>query len=89
MLKNLVEHVPIVGQAYGLTKTAMKVYNCTSPLNATVVAITSIVEDCSPPQIKYPIKCAVFGAQLVLIVISGGNPFTVALAVGAARQIIE
>ena len=53
MLNPLIKQVPVVGQAYGFTKTAMKVYNSTSPVEAAV----SIIDDCVPPQIKYPVKC--------------------------------
>lgn len=66
MYELLVKQVPVVGQAYGLTKTAMRVYNSTDPISAVKNATISIVEDCSPPQIKYPIKCGVLVAQLIL-----------------------
>ena len=32
MLNPFVNQVPVVGQAYGFTKTAMKVYNLTSTI---------------------------------------------------------
>ena len=60
----VVKQVPVVGQAYGFTKTTMKVYNSTSPVEAVKVAAASIVEDCALPQIKYPIKCVIFTALL-------------------------
>ena len=52
MLNPLLKQVPVVGQAYGFTKTAMKVYNTTSPVEAVKVAAVSIIDDCAPPQIK-------------------------------------
>ena len=73
-----------MGQAYGFTKTAMKVYNSTSPVEAVKVAAVSIIDDCAPPQIKYPLL-----AQVGLAVSSGGNPWAVAMAIGSARQIID
>ena len=86
---NILSNIPVVGQAYGLTKTAMKVYNCTDPINATKIALVSVVEDCSPPQVKYPLKCGILLAQVVVAIATGGNPFSVALSLGAIRQIIE
>ena len=41
MLGPLIKQVPVVGQAYGFTKTAMKVYNSTSPVEAVKVAASS------------------------------------------------
>jgi hypothetical protein len=85
----LINQVPVVGQAYGLTKTAMRVYNSTDPISAVKNATLSIIEDCAPPQVKYPIKCGILLAQLGLAISSGGNPWAVAMAIGSARQIIE
>ena len=89
MLNPLIKQVPVVGQAYGFTKTAMKVYNSTSPAEAVKVAAVSIIDDCAPPQIKYPVKCGILLAQVGLAVSSGGNPWAVAMVIGSARQIID
>jgi hypothetical protein len=70
----LIKQVPVISQAYGLTKTAMKVYNSTDPISAVKNATLSIIEDCAPPQVKYPIKCGILLAQLGLAISSGGNP---------------
>jgi hypothetical protein len=67
----------------------MKIYNSTSPIEAVKIATVSVVEDCAPPQIKYPVKCSILIAQLALAISSGGNPWAVAMAIGSARQIIE
>lgn len=85
----LIHQVPVVGQAYGLTKTAMRVHNSTDPISAVKNATLSIIEDCAPPQVKYPIKCGILLAQLGLAISSGGNPWAVAMTIGSARQIIE
>ena len=89
MFNPLIKQVPVVGQAYGFTKTAMKVYNSTSPVEAVKVAAVSIIDDCLPPIIKYPVKCGIFVSQVVVAVSSGGNPWAVAMAIGSARQIID
>ena len=89
MLNPFIKQVPVVGQAYGFTKTAMKVYNSTSPVEVAKVAARSIMDDCAPPQIKYPIKCGILLVQVGLAISSGGNTWSVAMAIGLARQTIE
>jgi hypothetical protein len=89
MLNPLIKQVPVVGQAYGFTKTAMKVYNSTSPVEAVKVAAVSILDDCAPPQMKYPTFNGIFLAQVGLAVLSSGNPWAVAMAIGSTRQIID
>ena len=88
MLGEVIKQVPVIGQAYGFTKTAMKVYNSTSPVEAVRVATVSIIDDCAPPQIKYPVKSGILLAQVGLAVSCGVNPLAVAIAIGSARQII-
>ena len=63
----LIKQIPVVSQAYGFTKDAMKVYNSTSPIEAVKVAAVSIIDDCAPPQIKYPVKCGILVAQVASI----------------------
>ena len=57
MLNSLIKQVPVVSQAYGFTKTVIKVYNSTLPVEAVKVVALSIIDDCAPPLIKYPVKC--------------------------------
>ncbi len=89
MVNPLLKQIPVVGQAYGFTKTAMKVYKATSPIEAVKIAAVSIIDDCALPQIKYPVKYGILVAQIGLAVSSGGNPWAVAMAIGSARQIVE
>lgn len=89
MADDLIKHVPIVGQAYGFTMTALKIYNSTSPIGATSLAVKGILADCLPPEVKYPVKCGILLTQLIVACSAGGNPFSVALAIGTARQIID
>ena len=67
----------------------MRIYNATSPVEAVKAATIGIIDDCAPPQIKYPVKCGILLTQVGLAVSSGGNPWAVAMAIGSARQIIE
>ena len=86
---NPIKQVPVVSQAYGFTKTAIKIYNTTSPVEAVKVAAISIIDDCAPVQIKYSVKCGTFIAQVALAVSNEGNPWAVAAAIASARQIIN
>ena len=67
----------------------MKVYNSTSPVEAVRVATVSIIDDCAPPQIKYPVKSCILLALVGLAVSCGGIPWAVAMAIGSARHIID
>ena len=89
MINTFIKQVPVVGQAYSFTKTAMKVYNSTSPIEAVKIAAVSILDDCAPPQVKYPIKCGILAGQIGIAISSGGNPWDVSLLIGSARQIID
>lgn len=42
---------------------------------------------CAPPQVKYPLKCAVLVAQLAICISTGGTVST-AIALNAAHQIL-
>ena len=47
------------------------------------------MNNCAPSQIKYPVKWGILRAQAGLAVSSGDNPWTVAMAIGSTRQIID
>lgn len=89
MFETIIKQIPIIGQSYGLTRTAMSVFNSTDPVSAVRNATLQILDDCSPPQIKYPIKCGVLIGQIVIVALSGGKPWSVALTIGCARQLID
>ena len=55
----IIKQVPILGQFCAFTKTAMKIYNLTSPVEAVKEATVSVINDFTSPQIKYSVKCAV------------------------------
>ena len=89
MINTFIKQVPVVGQAYGFTKTAVKIYNSTSPIKAVKIAAVSIIDDCAPPQIKYTIKCGILAGQIGVAISSVGNPWDVSLLIGSARQTID
>ena len=45
MLNPLIKQFTIISKAYGFIKTAMKIYNSTSPFEAAKVAAISIIDD--------------------------------------------
>lgn len=57
-LKVVAPFVPLVGSAYGLGKTCIRVYNATTPTKAVIEGVKGIIIDCSPPIIRYPLLCA-------------------------------
>jgi hypothetical protein len=56
-------------------------------------AVEGIIIECSPPIIRYPIKCTILVAQLCLAVGSATNPVTgpmaASLFIGQATSILE
>lgn len=52
----------------------------------------TVISDCSPPIIKYPIKCAILVLQVGTAVAATTNPVTGAfawsMAIGSAKQIL-
>ena len=72
MIKKIIKSVPIVGQAYGIVDTVKVIANITDPIQAVTTAGQMIVEDCLPPQVKYPV--------------TGG--FSLSLCLGAAKRVI-
>lgn len=57
-LQTVSPYVPVLGSAYGVIKTCIKVYNATSPANAVLVGVKGVLIDCTLPVIKYPALCA-------------------------------
>jgi hypothetical protein len=88
LFQEVCKNMPLVGQSYGFFITAMNMTNATSPINAATIAVKGIVLDCSPPVIKYPLKCAMLGGHIALAFASGGSAFSLAMLVGQARTIL-
>lgn len=88
MLGTILRNVPYVGSAYGFVKTCNKVYNATSPVDAALTGAKSIVLDCSPPIIKYPILCSALVACSVACITTAGNPLVVAATTNLARTVV-
>lgn len=89
IFKILIDSSPVIGQTYGLANTAMKVYNSTSPVGAVKSAVKGILLDCSPPVIKYPLKCSILALNVLLCITSGGNPMACSLAIGMLEFMLE
>lgn len=89
MFDLLIKNAPVISQAYGFTKTAQRVYNSTSPIGAVSAAVKGIVLDCSPPVVRYPLKCSILALQIALCVSSGGNPLACSFVIGMMDFIID
>lgn len=69
----LIERAPVGMQANSFSELAMNVTNITSPVNASLTAGKMIVGACTPPQIKYPVNCAILALQLGLYIFISGT----------------
>ena len=73
IISEIVKSTPVAGQAYGFLEVAKNV------TLATVIGVSTIIQECSPPVIRYPIA-------------SSSNPVTGAFAwsmvIGSAKQIL-
>ena len=92
-MKKIIKYVPVVGQAYGLVDTVKTVSNITDPVQAAITAGEMIIEDCFPPQIKYPLECTLLVAEcgaaiygIIAVPVTGG--FSLSLCLGAAKRVI-
>lgn len=83
------KQIPVLGQLFGLYRTASKVYNSTNPVQAIPLAVLDIVKECSPPQVKFPLECGALLIQLAICISTGGNPFSIACALALGKQIVE
>ena len=93
MKNKIIKNIPVVGQAYGIIDTVKTVSNITDPVQAAITAGEMIIEDCLPPQVKYPLECSLLLAEcgvaiysLAAIPATGG--FSLSLCLGAAKRVI-
>jgi hypothetical protein len=82
------EEIPVVGQSLKFARLAKNITNCTNPTEACLKAAKLIMIDCLPPHVKYPLKCAALGIQIV-IAANGGTPIAIALVLALSNQILE
>lgn len=85
---DIIEHIPIAGQAMKFARLAKTVHDCSDPTEASLKAVKGIRGDCLPPHVKYPLKCLALGTQF-LVAINGGAPIGVALTIALGNQILE
>ena len=89
MIEGIIQQTPIVGSAFGLVKTSLRVYNASTPVNAVCEALKGVLIDCSPPVIKYPLLCGYLIASITVSVATGGNPLAISGTLNTVRLIIE
>lgn len=93
LISEIISAVPVAGQAQGFIKVATNVTKATSVSDAVIGGIKTIIVDCAPPQVKYPLKCLVLITQGAVVMASVSNPlttpFSVSLLIGLGTQILE
>jgi hypothetical protein len=89
----IISSVPVIGQAQGFIKVARNVTKATSVPDAVIGGVKTIIVECSPPQVKYPLKCFVLAVQCGVCIMSVSNPvtapFSASLLIGLGTQILE
>ncbi len=91
----VVKYFPVVLQSQQFSSTAMEVTESISPLSASFKGLKLILHFCLPPNIKYPVKCAIFFGQLGISVYTAGmtggfsSMLSLTLAIGSGRQVLE
>lgn len=88
ILNYLIKQAPVIGYAYGFTQTAVKVTKCSTPSGAIFTACKSIVIDCTPPVIKYPILWNTFATCSVGAVCTG-SPLLASASIQVGEAIIQ
>jgi hypothetical protein len=92
ILRTIAGSTPVVGQVMSLTKTATRVYSASNPTTAVIYAIEGVLIDCSPPVVKYPLKCLALCVQAFIVAGSISNPvaapITVSILVSQIKQIV-
>ena len=73
-------------------EVAQNVTAATNPTEAVILGIGTVAKECSPPYIKYPIKCTILMLQITTAIASTFNPVTGAfrwsMVIGSAKQIL-
>jgi hypothetical protein len=87
LLVTVLKNVPVIGQTYGFVKVAKIVYNSTDVLSATTQAVKGIIIDCTPPVIKYPVKCSILALSLIVCVTSAG-PLSTSIAISVMKNVL-
>lgn len=89
LVAKTVELAPIILQTRSLTETAKLVTNSTNPISNIFTRTKLVFTVCLPPNIKYPIKCAIFFAQLRVCIYTEGSTFPSVIRIAAMRQVLE
>ena len=88
---DLASNAAVVAQGYKFSQIAMNVTKVADPTAAAVTLVKKIAIECLPPQIKYPVKCAIFALQCCVVFNSPAVLISsaTALAITTANQIGE
>ena len=73
-ITDIVKSTPVAGQFYGFVEVAKNVTTATNPTEAAIAVVSTVLKDCTPPVIKYPVKCAILALQVGTAVAYSTNP---------------
>ena len=87
----LASNAAVMAQGYKFSQIAMNVTKLADPTAASITLVKKIAIECLPPQVKYPVKCAIFALQCCVVLNSSPLMITSATAVAltTANQIAE
>lgn len=57
-------YISVAGQAQGFVAIATNLTNATNPVEAICGGVKLIASVCLPPNVKFPVQCGIFVAQL-------------------------
>ena len=89
MVFEVVRKLPVISQAYGLTRASLRSCDTSDPVEALKCSAVKLAKYCAPPQVMMPLRCGIFAAQLWLTASSGWNPWATSITLAMARQIID
>lgn len=89
MLNNIGGFIGLVGSSNKFANAAKNVTEIADTRGAITKAVCNIVSDCMPPQIKYPVRCLIFGSSLYYSVCTGGTPWSWSVVINAGTEIIQ
>jgi hypothetical protein len=96
MFENFIGIVPwsrVIGvlapplKSFQVINLAKNATDTTNPALAIVKGVALLVDVCSPPQVKYPLKCVVMLAQYGIVLTSSG-PISFVMLLSTIQQIL-
>ena len=89
MVFRVIRHLPVISQSFGVTQSAMRSCETNDPVGALKCSVIRLAEYCAPPNIKMPLRCGIFVAQLCFTASTGWNPWATSVTLATFRQLID